>query len=40
MGTTSRVYSAPAVSNGIVYITSDFGGNVYAVNASTGTGDG
>ena len=31
----ARVYSSPAVANGVVYVGSD-DGNVYALNASTG----
>ena len=33
--TGGRVYSSPAVASGVVYIGSN-GGNVYALNASTG----
>ena len=34
--TGSRVYSSPAVANGVVYVGSRDDGNVYALKASTG----
>jgi len=34
--TGSYVFSSPAVANGVVYVSSENNGNVYALNASTG----